>query len=292
MRAYVPDYDVVVPGSLSEALELLASEPGKFRPLAGGTDLMVVFSTGRQQYKNFLSLHNFRELHGIEVRDDEIEIRALTTYTDVRYHPVLQSEFPMLCQAAAASGAAAIQNRGTIGGNIGNGSPAADTPPALSAYRAEIDLVSSAGVRSMPFRKFQTGYKQMDLRPDELIQGVRVKRLPGRFHHYRKVGTRKAQSISKVCFAATVCLEDDKIVEAGIVMGSVAPIAACCEALEERLTGLTLAEASKLPKEEVTDLVSKSISPIDDIRSSGEYRRTVALNLATDFVKNLENLNV
>lgn len=289
MRAIVPDYDIETASNLAEALDMMAAKPGHYRPLAGGTDLMVVYNAGHQHYKNFLSLHKCEELRGIKVTDDEVEIRALATYTDVRYHPVLQQEFPMLCQASAESGAGAIQNRGTIGGNIGNGSPAADTPPALAAYWAEIDLVSKNGVRTVAFRDFQTGYKQMDLKPDELIQAVRLKRKPGRQHHYWKVGTRKAQSISKVCFAGTVTVADGKITEAGIVYGSVAPTVACCGPLEERLTGLTLAEASALPADEIKDLAAQSIAPIDDIRSTGEFRLKVAKNLAADFVKKLEN---
>lgn len=292
MRAYVPDYDVLVPDTMDEALTVLAEKPGFYRPLAGGTDLMVVFNAGHQPYKNFLSLHKFTELHGIEVTEDEVEIRALSTYTDVRYHPVLQAEFPMLCRAAAESGAGAIQNRGTIGGNIGNGSPAADTPPALAAYYAEIDLISKDGVRTVPFRSFQTGYKQMDLKPEELIRGVRLKRKPGRLHHYRKVGTRKAQAISKVCFAGTVTVEQGKITEAGITYGSVAPTVACCGPLEQKLVGLSLAQASTLDSAEIKELAGQSVAPIDDIRSTGEYRLKVAKNLAADFVKNLENLNV
>jgi CO/xanthine dehydrogenase FAD-binding subunit len=292
MRAYVPDYDVITPDSLEEALSMMASKPDFYRPLAGGTDLMVVFNAGHQQFKNFLSLHTFDELRGINVTDDEVEIRALATYTDMRYHPVLVEEFPMICQAAAESGAGAIQNRGTLGGNIGNGSPAADTPPALAAYGAAIDLISKDGVRSIPFRDFQKGYKQMDLKPNELIQGVRLKRKKGRLHSYRKVGTRKAQAISKVCFAGSVTVEQGKIAEAGIAFGSVAATVACCGDLEKKLIGMTLAQASALPEAEIKELVGGSISPIDDIRSSGEYRRKVALNLAADFVKNLENQNV
>lgn len=290
MRAYVPDFDITVPDSLEQALDMLAENPGHYRPLAGGTDLMVVFNAGHQQYKNFLSLHAFDELSGIEVRDNEVEIRALSTYTDVRYHPVLQKEFPMLCQAAAESGAGAIQNRGTIGGNIGNGSPAADTPPALSAYYAEIDLISKDGVRTLPFRDFQLDYKKMDLKPHELIRAVRLQRREGRRHYYRKVGTRKAQAISKVCFAGCVLVEGGTITQAGIALGSVGPTVANCLELENALQGLTLAQACALEPRRVKELTGKSIAPIDDIRSSGEYRRTVSLNLAADFVKNLENL--
>lgn len=292
MRGYVPDYDVVTPDSLSEALALLASQPNHFRPLAGGTDLMVVFNAGHQQFKNFLSLHKFDELRGITVTEEEVEIRALSTYTDMRYHPVLQKEFPMICRAAAESGAGAIQNRGTLGGNIANGSPAADTPPALAAYGAQIDLISKEGRRTLPFRDFQTGYKQMDLKPGELIYGVRLKRGVQRIDQYRKVGTRKAQAISKVCFAGTVCLDKEKISSAGIAFGSVGPTVACCLELEQRLSGLTLSEAVALSSDEVKDLTARSIAPIDDIRSSGEFRLKVAQNLAADFIMNLENLHV
>ena len=212
MRGIVSDFDVRTAASLDQALSLMAAEPGVYRPLAGGTDLLVVFNAGDQPYKNFLSLHRCSELKGIEVRDDEIEIGALATYSDVRFHPILQAEFPMMCLAAKESAAIAIQNRGTIGGNIGNASPAADTPPALAAYRAEIDLISQDGVRSMPFREFQLDYKKMDLQPHELIRSVRLKRGQGsKYDHYRKVGTRKAQAISKVCFAGSLTLADGKI---------------------------------------------------------------------------------
>ncbi len=289
MRAYVPDYDIEVPDSLDQALAAMSERPGHFRPLAGGTDLMVVFNAGHQPYKNFLSLHTLDELRGIEVRPTEVEIRSLATYTDVRYHPDLQREFPMLCQAAAESGAGAIQNRGTIGGNIGNASPAADTPPALLAYGAVIDLVSKAGHRSLPLSEFFLDYKKMDLKPDELIRAVRIPRKAGRIHSYRKVGTRKAQAISKVCFAGSVVTEGPKIVEAGIALGSVGPTVMLCQSLQSALVGRTLAEAAAIRPDEVKALVARDITPIDDIRSTGEYRLKVAQNLAADFVKNLEN---
>jgi CO/xanthine dehydrogenase FAD-binding subunit len=132
----------------------------------------------------------------------------------------------------------------------------------------------------------------MDLKPGELIRSVRLSRKSGRVHSYRKVGTRKAQAISKVCFAGTVTVADGLIAEAGIVFGSVAPTVACCEALEDKLRGLSLSEAVGLSTDIVKELAGQSIAPIDDIRSTGEYRLKVAKNLAADFVKNLENFNV
>ncbi len=291
MRGYIPDYDITVPDSLAQALEMLADKPEKLRPLAGGTDLMVVLNTGNQHHRHFLSLHHLDELKGIEVRPDEVEIRALTTYSEVRYHGLLREEFPMLCQAAAESGAGAIQNRGTIGGNIGNASPAADTPPALLVYEAVVDLVSVEGNRTVPLAEFFLDYKVLDLKPGELIRAVRVPRIPGRRHLYRKVGTRKAQAISKVCFAGCLVIPEAQYIEKALIaMGSVGPTVALCWKLGERLSGRTLASAGATTSNEIRALVAEEISPIDDIRSSGEFRLKVAQNLAVDFVRNLENL--
>src|SRR5205085_10144097 len=136
---------------------------------------------------------------GVEASESHVTLGANTTYTEVQASRVLQAEFPMLCRAAAETGAVAIQNRGTLGGNIANASPAADSPPALLCYDAEVELVSAAGARRVPYAQFHKGYKKMDLRPDELVARVRLPRTTaGAVHYYRKVGTRRAQSISKV----------------------------------------------------------------------------------------------
>ena len=135
---------------------------------------------------------------------EHVTLGALTTYTEVQANPILREEFPMLCQAASETGGLAIQNRGTLGGNIANASPAADSPPALLAYDAAVELISSNAARWVPYVDFHTGYKQMIMRPDELLARIRLPRDSTEVHHYyRKVGTRKAQAISKVCFAAT-----------------------------------------------------------------------------------------
>src|SRR5947208_16726191 len=203
MRAYVPSYQLISPGSLTEALEALSQDDGDWKPFAGGTDLMVLLEAGKRPYKNYVNIWNLKELRGIEVSDDHVTLGALTTYTEVQNHAVLQKEFPMLCQAAKETGGIAIQNRGTLGGNIVNASPAAGSPPALLAYDAELELISKAGVRRIPYSRFHSGYKQMDLRTDELLRAIRLPRMSDRFHYYyRKVGTRNAQAISKICFAA------------------------------------------------------------------------------------------
>src|SRR6266699_4331295 len=196
MRAYLPAYELISPASLGDALNLLAQEPGRRQPLAGGTDLMVLLEAGKLAHRNYINIWNLRELRGIDITDEHVTLGALTTYTEVQSHAILREEFPMLCQAASETGGLAIQNRGTLGGNIVNASPAADSPPALLAYDAEVELISSRGSRWAPYHDFHTGYKQMIVRPDELLARVRLPRTTKTLRqYYRKVGTRKAQAI-------------------------------------------------------------------------------------------------
>ena len=282
MRAFIPNYQLTTPASLAEALTLLESEPGVWKPFAGGTDLMVLLEAGRLAHRNYVNIWGLNELRGIEVTETHVTLGALTTYTEVQTNPILRREFPMLCQAASETGGLAIQNRGTLGGNIVNASPAADSPPALLAYDAEIELVSNRGSRWLPYQGFHTGYKQMHIDPDELLARIRLPRnTAGLTHYYRKVGTRKAQAISKVCFAAVGKTDQGKIVETRIVVGSVAPIVVRCVQTEAALRG-------QKPDEETVAAACTSllreISPIDDIRSTAKYRLQVAKNLLADFL--------
>src|SRR5258706_9671041 len=191
MRAHVPSYQMISPASLAEALDVLAQD-NAWQPFAGGTDLMVLLEAGKLPLKNYLNLWNLRELRGIDVVDNQINLGALTTYTEVQENQTLRAEFPMLCQAASETGGLAIQNRGTLGGNIVNASPAADSPPALLAYDAELELLSANGSRTVPYHSFHTGYKQMNIRPEELLRAVRLPRTAeGLTHYYPKLGTRK-----------------------------------------------------------------------------------------------------
>src|SRR6202030_645644 len=225
MRAYVPAYDLRVSVNLSEALALLASEPGVWQPFAGGTDLMVLLEAGKLHHKRFLSVSKLDNLRGVEVTADFVILGALTTYTEIQKHPVLQADFPLLCSAARETGSIATQNRGTLGGNIVNASPAADSPPALLVYDAELELVSTRGSRWLPYDGFHTGYKKMLLAPDELLGRIRLPRRTAPWQqYYRKVGTRKAQAISKVCFAGAALVENGAIRDIRIALGSVAPL--------------------------------------------------------------------
>lgn len=282
MRAYIPSYHLTTPASLNEALALIGNEPGVWKPFAGGTDLMVLLEAGKLAHRNYLNLWPLKELRGIDVANDYITLGALTTYTDVQTDPVLRREFPMLCQAASETGGLAIQNRGTLGGNIVNASPAADSPPALLAYDAEIELVSSSGSRWIPYDGFHRGYKQMDMRADELLSHIRLPRTTsGLKQYYRKVGTRKAQAIAKVCFAAVARVEDGRVTDTRIVLGSVAPVVLRCRETENVIRGQALdADTVKLARE----TLRREISPIDDVRSTANYRLHVAANLLVDFL--------
>jgi CO/xanthine dehydrogenase FAD-binding subunit len=286
MRAYVPSYQLISPASLIEVLDLLAQQPGVWKPFAGGTDLMVLLEAGKLPHKKYLNIWNLQELRGIEVTDAHVTMGALTTYTDVQANAVLGEEFPMLCQAARETGGLAIQNRGTLGGNIVNASPAADSPPALLAYDAELELVSTSGSRWLPYQGFHTGYKSMLIRPEELLTRIRLPRSPQQLqHYYRKVGTRKAQAISKVCFAASVRMNGPEISDLRIALGSVAPIPIRCVATEGALRNLRL---DRTTIEKGKQQLAQEIAPIDDIRSTRDYRLQVSLNLLEDFLLRLD----
>ena len=285
MRAYVPSYQLILPASLREALVVLARGNGEWQPFAGGTDLMVLLEAGKLSHKNYVNIWNLSELRGIEVTDSQVTLGALTTYTEIQDHETLRAEFPMLCQAASETGGLAIQNRGTIGGNIANASPAADSPPALLVYDAELELVSAKGSRTIPYHAFHTGYKQMDIRPEELLRAIRLPRASkGLTHYYRKVGTRKAQAISKVCFAGVAQMDGDQIVEVRVALGSVAPIPIRCVQTENALRGRTINTATI---DAAKTALRAEIAPIDDLRSTRDYRLRVSLNLLEDFVHEL-----
>jgi CO/xanthine dehydrogenase FAD-binding subunit len=285
VRAYLPAYELESPATLASALERMACDPGVWQPIAGGTDLMVLLEAGKLSHRRFLSIWKLPELSGIEITPEHVTIGALTTYTEIRRHEILGREFPLLARAAAETGGIATQNRGTLGGNIANASPAADSSPGLLVYDAEVELVSSGGSRWLPYGDFHSGYKQLRLRPDELIRRVRLPR--GRAwssEYYRKVGTRRAQAISKVCFAAAARVEDGRIADLRIAVGSVAPTVLRASETEMLLRG---ERSSPALSEAAQKLLAREISPIDDIRSSARYRLRVAQNLLAEFVESM-----
>jgi CO/xanthine dehydrogenase FAD-binding subunit len=289
MRSDPADYELIAPGNLQAVVSLLADEPGKWLPIAGGTDVMVQYAAGKLPARKLISIWNLPELRAIEISPEEIRIGAGCSYTELREHNVIAREFPLLASAARWTGGIANQNRGTLGGNIVNASPAADSLPALMVYEAELILVSRRGERRVPYVDFHTDYKKMKLAPDELIRAICLGRRFSNYLHYaRKVGARDAQAISKVCVAALGRLRGgvtgSVIDDVRIALGSVAPVPL-------RLTEVERIAKGKPVEPELVQwtrkMTSAAIQPIDDIRSTARYRSAVAGNLVAEFLQQL-----
>lgn len=285
MRADPSDYKLVSPGNLQAVLSLLADEPAQWLPIAGGTDVMVLYSAGKLPNRKLVNIWSIAEFRQIEVFPERIRIGAACTYTALRRHEIISRDFPLLALAASWTGGIANQNRGTLGGNIANASPAADSLPALLVYDAELTLISVRGERRIPYRTFHTGYKKTALAADELIRDIALPRkLVGYTSHTRKVGARNAQAISKVCLAALGHSAGGVVRDVRLALGSVAPVPLRLGETEQMLTGnkieLSLINAARKS-------VMNEIRPIDDIRSTARYRAAVAANLVAEFLEKL-----
>jgi CO/xanthine dehydrogenase FAD-binding subunit len=294
MRSDPAEYELIAPGKLLPILSLLAQEPGQWLPIAGGTDVMVQFAAGKLAARRLVSIWNLPELRGIEIASDEIRIGAGCTYTNLREHEIIAREFPLLARAARWTGGIANQNRGTLGGNIVNASPAADSLPALLAYEAELILVSVRGKRRVPYVGFHTDYKKMNLQPDELIRTICLRRnLSAYFHFARKVGARNAQAISKICVAAVGRIAIGRIAggmtanvvgDVRVALGSVAPTPLRLTEVEQMVQGKSITPELLQSAKRVA---IASIQPIDDIRSTAKYRSAIAANLVAEFLDQL-----
>ena len=271
MQGTVAGRDLFEPRSLGDAVKMLRDE-GPLVPMAGCTDLYVALNFGTLRPTRFLNLWNLDSLRGIELRGATLRIGALTTYTDIITSAAIRRRLPMLAAAAREVGGVQIQNRGTLGGNVANASPAGDTLPVLLAADAVVQLRSAAGTRRVPMTSFYTGYRQSVTRPDELIVGFEIPVVRGR-QWFRKVGTRAAQAIAKIVVAG---VWDSARQDPRLAMGSVAPTPLRLSQTEEALgRGAPVAEAQ--------EILQREIAPIDDLRSTAEYRRKVAANLLGQF---------
>lgn len=289
MRSDVVSYDLTAPSSLQALLSQIASDPGRHALLAGGTELMVALNTGRLESHALLSIQHLKELRFIRATADEVSIGAATTFTDIRKHQTVVRELPLLDQAASWTGSVANQNRGTIGGNICNASPAADSPPALLAYNASVTLLSVRGERTIPYDEFHQGYKKTALAPDEILYSVNVPRtFEGWRQYIRKVGTRNAQAISKTALACVALIENQKIAEIRIGAASLADRPLRCVQTESALRGRSIAvdAVEKTVRVGRATLASEA-KPIDDIRSTALYRSAVAANLLEEFLRQI-----
>jgi CO/xanthine dehydrogenase FAD-binding subunit len=284
MRSFLPSYRLRNAATLDAALAMLAEDPGAWRPFAGGTDLMVQLAAGTLQHRQYINVFGLTELRYIDAAADVVTLGGLTTFSDVLRSRTLQADFPLLCRAASETGGIANQNRGTVAGNIANASPAADTPPALLVYGAELELASVRGRRVVAYQRFHTGYKQMDLAADELIVAIRLPRTAGWIDHYRKVGARRAQAISKVCFAARARMDGARIADVRLAFGSVAPTVVRATRAESILRGNSPDPATI---DAAVQALSSDLAPIDDMRSTSRYRRRVAANLLIEFLERL-----
>jgi CO/xanthine dehydrogenase FAD-binding subunit len=231
----------------------------------------VALQFGQAPATRYLDLWGLEALRGIRHERGRLVLGALTTYRELRASKLVARHLPMLAAAAAEVGGPQVQNRGTLGGNIANASPAGDTLPVLAAAEADVVLRSLDGERRVPFASFFSGYRQTQRRPDELIVGIEVPPVPGR-QWFRKVGTRAAQAISKVVMAGV----RGPRAAPRLALGSVAPTVVRLPRTEAALhAGAPLEEAQRLLREE--------IAPIDDLRSTADYRRAVASNLLGQF---------
>ena len=283
MKAYIPQYNIINAKNLDDALIHMADIEAHWTPIAGGTDLMVLLEAGRLPEGNYLSIWDLKELREIKINDDCIVIGAGTTFQDIIANETIQKEFPMMIRGAKVTGAVAIQSRGTIGGNIANASPAADTPPALLCYDAMIEVQSKErGTTWYDYSKFHFDYKQMLLKKDEIITKIKIPRTSKPHKdYYHKVGTREAQSISKICFAARAFHEGKTISEIRLAFGSVAAMPIRATQTEIFLSGKELNDKTI---QTACAKLSSELSPLDDIRSTATYRKQVAVNLLRDFL--------
>ncbi len=264
------------PSTLGAALALLADAGAGWRPIAGGTDVMVQL-TGElgEPPERLLDIWGLDELRGITADDGMVDIGALTTYTELRRSPIIAELLPALADAAATIGAAQIQNRGTIGGNVVNASPAGDTLPVLLALDASMVLESVSGRREVEAADFWPSYRMTARRDDELLVRVRIPLMPDRQVRFRKVGTRRAQAISKVVIALAWRSASDggAWIDVRIALGSMAATTVRAPAAEAALEG-------RQPTRDAADAAMAALAaelhPIDDVRSTADYRRAVA----------------
>ena len=285
MRSDPTQFALTAPPSLEAALALLSE--GRHTPIAGGTELMVAFNTGRLPQSTLLSIQHLRELRFLRVEDDGIAIGSGTTFTDIRRSAVIADRLPLLAQAASWTGSIANQNRGTLGGNICNASPAADTPPALLAYGATLTLISSTGRREVPYDEFHLGYKKTVLKPHELLHTIRVPYPPANARQYiRKVGTRNAQAISKIALAAVAVVNDQRIQHIRMAAASLTDRPVRCLAAEAALLDQSLGPSNlDATIRHGRAALAAEAHPIDDIRSTARYRAAVAANLLEELLR-------
>lgn len=271
------------PKSVPEAIALFAMHSGKIPILAGGTDLIAQWKTGAISPQGFIDIFGLDELKVIAEKDDAIELGALATHAMIVSSAIVNKFAPVLAAACATIGAAQIQNRGTIGGNIMNASPAGDTLPVLAACSAELMAQSLTGERWIPIEQFYTGYRKTAISPGEILTRIRLKKFQkDEVAKFYKIGTRRAQAISKVVMCARAKIDHGGIGEIAIAVGSVAPTVARAPGTEALLKGKAINTALI---DHARHCLEDEVHPIDDVRSTAAYRKFVCGSLIARFLR-------
>ena len=284
MRGAAETMEVLRPRSADDAVKLFSKHPAA-SPLAGGTDFMVAWNAGHLNGRSVLDLSGVREWTSIKTAASGVVIGALATHSEIQKHSVICKRFPLLVEACATIGALQIQNRGTLGGNIANASPAGDTFPPLLVYEAFVRTVSSRGTRRLAISEVFVGVKKTTLGPSELIEAIELPFLekPPTRQVFRKVGTRLAQAISKTMAAGILTLGKDRLVEDfRFSLGSMAPTAVRLTEAEAAVVGRKL-NAGVIAQ--ACRLLDRNVSPIDDIRSTRAYRLETSRNILRRFLE-------
>lgn len=275
------------PTSLNEVLQILADKPGT-RPIAGGTDLLVQFHkephleqlkanpvpvSHKNKKVNLVELSNVKELQGIEATNNHVEIGPCTTHAEIAIDAIINQYFPMLAQAVSQIGSPQIRNRGTIGGNIAHASPSADSVPPLMVLKTEIMLSSLNDERKILLKNFFRGPGETILNPDEIISKIILPLpRPNTVQFYRRIAARKVHACAKVSVAFCAVFENGILTDVRIALGAVAPTVILATEAAQILEGqkLTIALIEQAAQKAMIES-----NPIDDIRSTEEYRRAM-----------------
>jgi CO/xanthine dehydrogenase FAD-binding subunit len=262
------------PRELAEAVLALAERGEKARILAGGTDLLIAMRRGTVRPEAILDISCLDELRGIRREDDFVHIGSLATHGEIRHSPELARWAPSLVDACREVGSVQIRNLGTLGGNLGNASPAGDTIPVLYILDAEVHLLSLTGDHWLPIANFFTGPGKSVRRPDEIITGVRFRPFDGMWKDFfQKIGQRRALRVAKVSAAGGICLDSDRVLDCRLALGAVAPTVIRLQQAEESLIGSQLTGDGI---RRAAQHAAQACTPINDIRSTIDYRRAMA----------------
>ena len=285
----VPCQGYFAPQRIEEALGILSRYGKEIKIIAGGTDLLVQYYDRLYEINNWLDLKNIKELKEVKINKNQMIIGTMVTHTQLESSEDIKKYYPVLSQAAADIGSPQIRNRGTVGGNIVNASPAGDLLAPLMAYDAQFRLCSAQGEAIVSAEEFFIGPKKTILQPNQLLTQIIVP-LPHErtYGSWIKIGKRKALVIATITLALVVKMaEDNKTVkDVRACLGSVAPTPIEIKEVRKRMAGKNF---NQLDFSELGQIVEDKISPIDDIRGTREYRKDVAKEIMINALEEIDS---